>query len=304
MRSANLLRGIFLQEDINFLVTNRIPRNAATRFMGWFSKIENPVVRRASLAVWQLFASDLDLSDAARQRFRSLHDCFTRELRPGARPVDPDPAVLTSPCDAVVGAHGALDGTTAIQAKGFPYALEDLLPDPALVERHRGGLFVTLRLKSTFYHRFHAPCDGALREVLYVSGDTWNVNPIALRRVERLFCKNERAVLPLVLPDPAEAVTLVPVAAILVASLRLHCLPETLDLRYRGPNRIPCDASFSKGDELGYFQHGSTIVLFASGPFAFADSVREGARIRTGEPLLLRRRSAHPHDSRTQETRP
>ena len=94
-----------LGEDLSFLVTNRIPRRAATRFMGWFSKIRHPWVSRASIATWRLFA-DLDLSDAKERRFASLHDCFTRELRDGARLVDPDPTVLISPCDAIVGAVG------------------------------------------------------------------------------------------------------------------------------------------------------------------------------------------------------
>ena len=75
------------QEDINFLLTNRLPRRLATRFMGWFSRIEHPLVRDASIAVWRLFA-DLDLRDARQTHFKSLHDCFVRELKEGARPID------------------------------------------------------------------------------------------------------------------------------------------------------------------------------------------------------------------------
>ena len=282
----SLLGRVMQHEDLNFLLTNRIPRRFATRFMGWFSRIRVPVVRDLSLGVWKRFAGDLDLSDAKKTHFDSLHDCFIRELRDGARPIDPDPSVITSPCDGVVGAHGRVRDTEVFQAKGFPYRLEDLLPDPALVERHRDGWFVTLRLKSTFYHRFHAPMAGHLREVQYIAGDTWNVNPIALKRIEKLFCKNERAALPLDLGRDDVKLTLVPVAAILVASLQLHGLPDTLDMRYGGPNRIPCDVAFAKGDELGYFQHGSTILVFAKGSLELADGVRDGACIRVGQPLF------------------
>jgi len=276
----------FLQEDINFLVTNRLPRRALTIAMGWFSRLEIGWVRRASIAIWKRCSPDLDLSDAEHQEFRSLHDCFIRRLKPGSRPIHPDPDVLVSPCDSILGAHGRVDGTTVFQAKGFPYTLEDLLPHPELVERHRDGLFATLRLKSSFYHRFHAPCAGSLREVTYVSGDTWNVNPIALRRVERLFCKNERAVLAFEPDERGVALTLVPVAAILVASLRIHALADRLHLRYRGPNVLPCNASFEKGDELGYFEHGSTVLVFASGPVTWAGGLEEGDVLRVGEPLL------------------
>lgn len=272
------------QEDINFLLTNRIPRRLATRWMGWLSKIENPLVARTSIAIWRLFA-DLDLSDARQQSFKSLHACFTRALKPGARPVDADPKVLASPCDAIVGACGTVAGVELLQAKGFPYTLQDLLADPALVEAYRGGTYVTLRLTSSMYHRFHAPHDGTVERVTYISGDTWNVNPIALRRVERLFAKNERAVIRTRLAG-GHLVTLVPVAAILVASIRLHFLDVVMNMNYRGAAAIDCDATFRKGDELGWFEHGSTIIVFAPPGFRLCSDVREGTPIRMGRALM------------------
>jgi len=165
------------------------------------------------------------------------------------------------------------------------YSLLDLLGDPALVESHRNGRFVTLRLTSSMYHRFHAPHDCRIERVTFIHGDVWNVNPIALKRVERLFCKNERAVLQTRLAT-GEALTLVPVAAILVASIRLHFLDLTLNAQSKGPVVFLCDASVSKGDELGWFEHGSTIIVLTPDHFEFADNVAEGARIRAGEPLL------------------
>jgi len=276
---------ILQQEDINFLLTNRIPRQLLTRFMGWFSMIEHPLVRWLSIAAWRSFA-DLGLDEAKKQRFSSLHDCFIRELKPGARTIDQDPEVLASPCDAIVGACGRLDGVRVLQAKGFPYTLYDLLGDPALMTAFRDAAFVTLRITSTMYHRFHAPHDCRVEQVTYFSGDTWNVNPIALRRVEKLFCKNERAMIRARLEASGHEVLLVPVAAVLVASIRLHFLEALLHLRYRGPNVIPCDARFAKGEEMGWFQHGSTILVFAPRGFALHERVREGARIRVGEPLM------------------
>jgi phosphatidylserine decarboxylase len=284
MTIRGLIASLTQQEDLNFLLTNRIPRAALTRFMGWFSKIENPFVRDASIACWRLF-SDLDLSEAKKTEFRSLHDCFTRELRPGLRPVDPDTSVVVSPSDGIVGAHGRIQDTELFQIKGAPYSLLDLLGDPALVERHRNGRFLTLRLTSSMYHRFHAPYDGRIERVTFVHGDVWNVNPIALKRVERLFCKNERAVIETRLPT-GEALTLVPVAAILVASIRLHFLDLTLNAQSRGPSVFPCDADVHKGDELGWFEHGSTIIVLAPDNFEFAANVTDGARVKVGEPLL------------------
>jgi phosphatidylserine decarboxylase len=276
---------ILQQEDINFLLTNRIPRRLVTRFVGWLSRIEQPMVRDLSLAVWRLF-SDLELSEAKKSSFTSLHDCFVRELKDGARPVDPDPAVLTSPCDAIVGACGAIEDTRLLQIKGLAYTLDDLLLDPVLVERYRDGCYATLRLTASMYHRFHSPHDGRIERVTYIAGDTWNVNPIALKRVEKLFCRNERAVLRMRL-TAGHVIALVPVAAILVAGIRLNFLARLRDLDHDGPKTTRCDAPFAKGDEMGWFEHGSTILVFAPCGFALCEAVHEGARIRMGEPLML-----------------
>ncbi len=273
------------QEDLNFLLTNRIPRRWLTMFMGWFSRIEQPQVRDLSIAVWRFFGS-LDLTEARKTTFRSMHDCFIRELKPGARSVDPDPEVLASPCDGIVGACGVVEDGVLFQAKGFPYRLHDLLSDPKLEDRYRDGTYVTLRLTSNMYHRFHAPHDCRVRQVTYISGDTWNVNPIALKRVEQLFCRNERAVIQTWVGEAEHRVTLVPVAAILVASIRLHCLEAPLHLRYRGPNVMACDATYKKGQEMGWFEHGSTILVFAPRGFTLADGIEEGARIRMGQALM------------------
>ena len=275
-------------ERLNFLLTNRIPRRWATLFMGWFSQIRYPWVRRPSIAIWQFFAGDLALHEARKQHFDSMQDCFIRQLRPGARPVDPDPRRLVSPCDGEVGAHGPIRGTEVFQAKGYPYSLEELLGDAEMAERYRDGVFVTLRLRASMYHRFHAPADCRLEGVTYIPGDTWNVNPVALRRVDRLFCRNERATLELDLDDHGPNIALVPVAAILVASLRLHCLSDALDLRYCGPRYQSCAASYQRGEELGYFQQGSTIIVLGERGWALSEGVAEGVTLRMGQPLLAR----------------
>src|SRR5262245_25886939 len=97
-----------LQEDLNFLLTNRIPRRYATLLCARLSRIEATWLVRLSLGIWQFFADDLRLDEARERHFRSVHDCFIRELREGARPIERDPAVLVSPCDGVVGAFGPI----------------------------------------------------------------------------------------------------------------------------------------------------------------------------------------------------
>lgn len=284
MTLRNSLRTVLGQENVNFLLTNRIPRHAATRFMGWFSKVELPPVRAASIAAWKLFC-DVDLNDAAPERYRSLHAAFIRRLRPGARMVDPDPAIITSPCDAIVGAFGRIEDGMALQIKGFPYPVADLLGSEAEAAEYAGGWYITLRLTAGMYHRFHAPHDVEVEQLRYISGDTWNVNPIALKRVERLFCKNERAPITLRLANGRRMV-LVPVAAILVASIRLPWLDGKRNMRSGGERLVRPQARFSKGDEMGWFEHGSTIVAIAPPGFAPVAGTETGQQIRMGQPLM------------------
>ena len=285
MTARSVIVGFFQRDRINFVLTNCLPRRRLTRFIGWFSKVEHPFVRDLSIAVWRFFA-DFDLAEAKQTKFASMHDCFTRQLKDGARPVDSNPVVLASPCDAIIGACGRIDGDVLIQAKGHAYTLQELLRNPQLAQKFRGGRFVTLRISSGMYHRFHAPHDGHVSQVTYIAGDVWNVNPGTLRRVPKLFCRNERALVPLTLAATGDTLLLVPVAAILVASIRLHFIDVLLHLKHPGPNLMHCDATLRKGEEMGWFEHGSTIIVIAPGHFMQCANVIEGALIRAGEPLL------------------
>ena len=286
MPAKRLVERLSQNERLNFLLTNRIPRRIATRFVGRISKIRNPLVSRPAIAMWRLFGGDFELHEARRQKFASMHELFTRELRPGLRPQVSDANVVTSPCDAIVGEFGTVENGRAYQAKGFPYSLGDLLGDTSAMQHFEGGVYVTLRLKSNMYHRFHAPCDGTIEGVNYISGDTWNVNPIALKRIENLYCRNERAVIRIRNAYDNARIALVPVAAILVASIRLKFLREPFSLKYRGPNQMDCHEAVAKGDELGWFEHGSTIIAFAPPGYRISDALVSGQRIRLGSALF------------------
>ncbi|WP_428391117.1 archaetidylserine decarboxylase [Lichenicoccus sp.] len=286
MTRASIIARITRQEDVNFLLTNAMPRRLATRLVGWLSRIKQPLICSLLLRLWQVFA-EIDFSDAAETRFRSLHDCFTRTLKPGARPIDPDPAILVSPCDGIVGAHGIVRDGAMLQVKGSTYGLRDLLDD----DRHAASLndarYVTLRLTSGMYHHFHAPHDCTVAAVSHIHGDVFNVNTATLRRIDRLFCRNERAVISARLADGGERLTLIAVAAILVAGIRLRAIA----LPPAGA-RVTCDVRVRKGCELGWFEHGSTIIVIAPASFEVCADVEAGTMIRVGRPLL-RRRAPH-----------
>jgi phosphatidylserine decarboxylase len=284
MTNRRFLDGMLQQETLNFVLTNRLPRVALTRFMGRFSKVRQPLVRDVSIALFKFFGG-LDLSEAKKQKFDTLHDCFVRELKDGARPFDADPNVLCSPSDGIVGGHGRIEGDELLQIKGMPYSLTELLGSQALAQQHQGGTYVTLRLRASMYHRFHAPTDCTVKRVTHIQGDMWNVNPIALKRVHSLYCRNDRAVIEATLPS-GQALTLVPVGAILVASVRLHFLGLNLHHDYRGEQVIACDAPLRRGQEMGWFEHGSTIVVLAPKGVEIVERLTTGMEVKAGRALL------------------
>ena len=285
MKLKKWLDTLLQKEEVNFVLTNRVPRMLVTRWMGRISKIRNPYLARFLIAVWKMF-SDLDLSEARHTSFKSLHDCFVRELKAGARVVDLRPDILCSPSDGIVMASGRIAGQTLIQAKGLDYTLGDLLGAETPPNAWEGGCYVTLRLTASMYHRFHAPHDLQVDAVTHIHGDTWNVNPVALKRVERLYCRNERVVLHTRAQAGATPVLIVAVAAILVAGVRLHCLPRVLNAGYRGPVRIPCRHAARKGEELGWFEHGSTIILLAPKCHQTVPDIGPGHPVRMGQALM------------------
>uniref|UniRef100_UPI003B3B9C13 phosphatidylserine decarboxylase n=1 Tax=Sphingomonas sp. TaxID=28214 RepID=UPI003B3B9C13 len=156
-----------------------------------------------------------------------------------------------------------------------------------------GGQFVTLRLTAGMYHRFHAPADLTVERVTYFPGDCWNVNPPTLKRVPRLFCRNERAVLSCRMADGTPLI-IVAVAAVLVASIRLTFLDLPARIRRGKSHAFPVDAAVAKGEEMGWFEQGSTLVVLL--PPGSTPIAGEGVRIRAGQPLA-RGRSAAPAGS-------
>jgi phosphatidylserine decarboxylase len=235
--------------------------------------LRNGAIRQEEIQVLLLQEA---VAESSQVRLKFHHSVKSRGLRSRASWAG----------DAIVGACGQVQGTEVFQAKGFPYSIDDLFGDHADAEPFQQGCYATLRLTSSMYHRFHAPHDCAVERVTYISGDTWNVNPIALKRVQRLFCRNERAVLAAKLSQGQKPIALVAVAAILVASIRLNFLDVLLHLRYRGPNRLPCDAHFAKGEGMGGFEHGSTIIVFAPAGFNLAPGIAPGVSIRMGQALM------------------
>jgi len=285
MTIRKIFDAIAANDRLNFALTNRLPRRAASRLMGRVAASENRFISGPAIAAFRFFCAP-DMSEARQSRFASLRDCFVRELAPGRRPVDARDATLASPSDGIVVAAGTVAQGRLLQVKGSSYPLDELLRDGARAAALEGGSYATLRLTAGMYHRFHAPHDGRLVEVAHVAGDAWNVNPPALARVPRLYCRNERAILRFELAKGGPQVTLVAVAAILVAGIRIHGISLPGEDAHPGLWRSACDLPRAKGEELGWFEHGSTIVVLAPRGVVLDTALREGVTIRMGAALM------------------
>ncbi|MDX2086671.1 MAG: archaetidylserine decarboxylase [Kofleriaceae bacterium] len=207
--------------------------------------------------------ADLSEVELALADYPSLGDFFARKLRDGARRVDAGPNVVISPCDGRIAAVGtAVDGAL-VQAKGRMYSLAELVVDGALATRLRGGAYATIYLSPRDYHRVHAPIDARLVRYEYIPGTLWPVNAWATARREGLLARNERVVIHMT----SEAVgdfAFVMVGAAGVGNIRLAHAPDSSTFRGARERRtieLPANTLVRRGDELGAFRLGSTVVM-------------------------------------------
>jgi phosphatidylserine decarboxylase len=241
-----------------------------------------PLRNAAYRAFARAVGADLDEAELDLRAYSSLGDLFARRLRPGVRTVDPALEAIISPCDGVLAARGtAVDGAL-VQAKGRNYQLEELLVDPALSARLTGGEYATIYLSPRDYHRVHTPVDARLVRYDYIPGALWPVNPLVASRRDRLLSRNERVVITL---DAGRLgmMALVMVGAAGVGNIALEYAPESVTWRAAGERRrVEVDRQIERGDELGAFRLGSTVVMvFQPGRIQLAGEV--GTALRFGE---------------------
>lgn len=234
--------------------------------------LRKPAYRAFAKAV----GADLGEAELDLQQYASLGEVFARKLRPGARPIDSDPSAIIAPCDGVIAARGEAADGRLIQAKGLDYRLEDLVVDRALAQRLVGGPYATIYLSPRDYHRVHAPLDARLIAYDYVPGELWPVNPRVAARRPELLARNERVVLWLDAPTVG-IVALVMVAAVGVGNIRIA---HADNVAVQGElKRITLDAAVRRGDELGVFNLGSTVVMiFPPGNVVLSGNTGDVAR--------------------------
>ena len=268
------------------------PKRAFSAVVGFASRrslpkpLRKPVYRTFARRVGaNLEECERDLAD-----YPSLDAFFTRKLRPGARPISDEDEAIVSPCDGTIAESGIAGGGRLIQAKGIDYRLQSLIPDPEANARFEGGAYVTIYLAPRDYHRVHFPAEGSVNGFQHVPGAVFPVNKLAAANIGGLFTLNERLVT--FQDTPAGEVAIVMVAATGVGHMTVTS--DAVETRRRGRGRPGARVRYGappavkRGDELGAFHLGSTVILLFEPGRVKLLPMALGQRVHLGEPIARR----------------
>ncbi|RXJ68696.1 phosphatidylserine decarboxylase [Veronia nyctiphanis] len=268
-----------------------LPKHALTRLIGKLAAAKAGFLTTAVIK-WFIRQYNVEMSEAKNPDptvYPTFNDFFVRELKEGARPINDDAQTITHPADACVSQAGPIEKGRLIQAKGHTFdACELLGGDKALAEEFADGDFATLYLSPRDYHRVHMPCDGTLRQMIYVPGELFSVNPLTAENVPNLFARNERLVC--IFETAFGPMAQVLVGATIVGSIETTwagtVTPPTGESirRWDYPTEGEHAISFQKGEEMGRFKLGSTVInLFPKDAIEFDESILPGQPTRMGE---------------------
>ena len=266
-----------------------LPHHLVSRLVGIFAESEWPIIKN-TLMKFFLNRFGIDLSEAEREsihEYRNFNDFFTRALKPDARNIQGNDDTWVSPVDGCISQFGRIDDGQLIQAKGKTFTLADLLGgDTNAAAHYKDGEFMTLYLSPKDYHRIHMPLAAKLIKTTFIPGKLFSVNPLTANTVSRLFARNERLVCEF---DSAQGrFVMVLVGAMVVASIETTwsgiVAPFQRKIVQQSLNSKLLD--FEKGEEMGRFRLGSTVVMaFEKDKMRWNSQINNDANIKMGAPL-------------------
>ncbi len=278
-------------DKLKIIAQYLLPKHAISRLLGKLAAAEagwlTTVVIRQFIKAYEIDMSEAKLKNAAD--YATFNDFFTRELAEGARTIDNDANSICYPVDGAISQQGKIESGKLIQAKGIDYSLEALLGgESQTAADFLGGHFSCIYLAPKDYHRIHMPMTGTLREMIFIPGDLFSVNPLTAKNVPNLFARNERVVA--IFDTDYGAMAMVLVGATVVASIETvwasTIAPSVTKEIYR--QRYPSEGvdsiTLQKGDEMGRFKLGSTVIcVFAADMVRLNPNANSGDVTRLGE---------------------
>ena len=263
-----------------FIFLQRIvPHHALSRLVGFLADSEISWLKNLLIDTF-ISLYNVDMRDSARKRtadFANFNDFFTRELSTGARTINGN---ITCPADGTVSAMGKIDHNHIFQAKELSYSLEKLLASDNIAN-FIDGSFITIYLAPNNYHRVHFPTDASLQSARYVPGQLFSVNQLTAEHIPDLFADNERLICDTMTND--KSVTVIMIGAMIVAGIKTTWRVSAYPAAKFNSETFTAPLQFQKGDELGQFQLGSTVILLFQGHVDW--KVRAGDRVRFGDAL-------------------
>ncbi|RKD26811.1 phosphatidylserine decarboxylase [Ammoniphilus oxalaticus] len=264
-----------------------MPTHLISRWVG--NAASRPISRKAIPFFSKFYQISLEEAEMALGDYQTLNDFFTRKLKREARPIDTDEKFIVSPADGKIAAFGTIERGQLIQAKGIPFAVWNLLGIPqSETQRYEGGQFMTIYLSPRDYHRVHTPVSGEITDYSYLPGTLFPVNAFGARAVKGLFAKNERLITFVQSPTVGR-VAIVKVGATIVGSVKVGYSREAGTNVKAGTvlhQRLTAAKPLERGEEIGYFQFGSTVVLvFEQGKVEFTSSLEEGQAVKMGQTI-------------------
>ncbi|GMA61779.1 archaetidylserine decarboxylase [Alicyclobacillus fastidiosus] len=238
----------------------------------------------ARLIPWYARHFSVDVDELAKpiDEHMSLGEFFSRKLSAKARPIS---VGLVSPVDGVVSSMGRIDGYTLLQVKGQTYTLNEFLADDIAAERYAHGWYITLYLSPSDYHRIHAPTACTARHYRHIPGALYPVNAHGVQHIPKLFVQNERVITYFDSADGPFVMAKVGAAGVGTVIVPFGELPSRRN-RTRGQVRdASCHETFAKGEEVGYFALGSTVVLLFPSSFPLRFVVESGEKVRMGHTI-------------------
>ncbi|WP_394172189.1 archaetidylserine decarboxylase [Thalassotalea litorea] len=279
-------------DNLKIALQYAMPKHGLSRLTGYFAAAEAGGLTRFAIKQF-IKAYGIDMKEAKLENaedYKTFNDFFTRELKGGMRPINPDVAEICYPVDGAISQQGDIVDDQIIQAKGFNYSLQTLLGGEAsTAEPFQQGKFSTIYLAPKDYHRIHMPITGTLREMIYIPGELFSVNPLTAQNVPNLFARNERVVA--IFDTEIGPMAMVLVGATIVASIETVWAgtvtpPAGKDVvRWQYASSGDDAIVLEKGQEMGRFKLGSTVVcVFAKDTIEFAPDAGPQTVTRLGQP--------------------
>ena len=277
--------------DSVFIVLQHIlPQHLLSRLTGWLASTEITWLKRFLI---EQFASyfKVNMAEAAEpelDNYANFNAFFTRALQPGARPIDDNVAAVISPADGAISQLGSIADGRIFQAKGHSFTAAELLADSERAAAFENGQFATIYLSPRDYHRVHMPIAGELSAQTYVPGDLFSVNQVTAENVSGLFARNERLVC--YFDTELGPVAMVLVGAMIVAGIETvwsgQVAPPGKEPKTTDFKRAPAGVKLAKGEEMGRFKLGSTVILlFPENSIEWQENYQANTPTRLGEAL-------------------